>query len=64
MSLNVLVKELRDSVLFSVSKTVFSTFVVYCAYGCAHTFSNINYMKSSCVLLLEIEFCKVWNILG
>jgi hypothetical protein len=29
---NVFVIELRDSVLISVAKTVFSTFDVYCAY--------------------------------
>jgi hypothetical protein len=36
------VTELRDSVVFSVAKTVFSTFDVYCAHGSAHTFSHLN----------------------
>jgi hypothetical protein len=39
---SVFVKEMRDSVVFSVAKTVFSTFDVYCAYGSAHTFSHLN----------------------
>jgi hypothetical protein len=39
---SVFVTELRDSDVFSVSKTVFSTFDVYCAYGSAHTYSHLN----------------------
>jgi hypothetical protein len=39
---SVFVTELRDSVVFSVVKTVFSTSDVYCAYGSAHTFSDLN----------------------
>jgi hypothetical protein len=39
---NIFLTELRDSVVFSVAKTVFSTFDVYCAYGSAHTFSDRN----------------------
>jgi hypothetical protein len=34
---NILLIELRDSVVFSVIKMVFSMFNVYCAYGSAHT---------------------------
>jgi hypothetical protein len=34
---NVFLIELRDSVVFSVIKTVFSTLDVYCASGSAHT---------------------------
>jgi len=41
---------MSDSVLFSVVQTVLWTFDVYCAYGSAHTFSHINYLKSSCIL--------------
>jgi hypothetical protein len=41
---------LHNSVVFSVTQTVLSTFDVYCAYGSAHTFSHLNYMKPSCIL--------------
>jgi hypothetical protein len=47
---NVFVKGLLDSVLFSVVQTAFSTFDLYCAYGSAHTFSRLNYMKPSRIL--------------
>jgi hypothetical protein len=39
---SVFVTELRDSFVFSVAKTVFSMFDVYCAYGSAHTFYHLN----------------------
>jgi hypothetical protein len=42
---NVFVIELRDSVVFSVAKTILSTFDVYYAYGSAHTFSHLHYMN-------------------
>jgi hypothetical protein len=52
---------LRDSVVFSVVLIVLSTFDKYCAYGSAHTFSHLNYMKPT---LSEFQFCKVWVSLG
>jgi len=64
----VFVTELRDSVVFSVSKTVFSTFDVYCAYGSAHTFSHLNYMNLLVHYLIrswilqdfgQVRLCKV-----
>jgi hypothetical protein len=55
---------LHNSVVFSVTQTVLSTFDVYCAYGSAHTFSHLNYIKSSVYYLLEVEFCNVWVSLG
>jgi len=45
-----LVIELRDSIVFSVVQTIVSTFNVYCAYGSAHTFSHLSYMKPSSML--------------
>jgi hypothetical protein len=48
---NVFLIELRDSVVFSVVKTDFSTFDVYCAY-LLHT------------TLSQVEFWKVWVSLG
>jgi hypothetical protein len=47
---NVFVIKVRDSDVFSVVQTVLSTSDVYCAYGSAHTFSHLNYMKPSCRL--------------
>jgi hypothetical protein len=42
--------ELEDSVVFSVVQTVLSMFDVHCAYGSAHTFSNLNYTNPSFIL--------------
>jgi hypothetical protein len=57
----VFVRELRDSVVFSVAKTVFSTFDVYCAYGSAHTSLTLIFLYAT---LSKVEFCKVSVTLG
>jgi len=48
--LNVFEIALRVSVLFPVVQMVLWMFDVYCAYGSAHTFSHLNYIKPSCIL--------------
>jgi hypothetical protein len=55
---------MSDSVVFSVVETFLSTFDVCCAYGSAHTFYHLNYMKLPVYYLSEVEFCKVWVRLG
>jgi hypothetical protein len=47
---NVLVIELRDSIVFSVVQTVLSTFDAYCAYSYAQTFSYHKYIRTSWLL--------------
>jgi hypothetical protein len=53
--------ELSYSIMFSVAKTVFLTFDVYCADGSAHKFSPLIYLYTT---LSEVEFSKVWVSLG
>jgi hypothetical protein len=48
---NMFITELRDYVVFSVVYTDLWTFDMYCAYGSAHTFSHLNYVKPSCILI-------------
>jgi hypothetical protein len=59
----VFVIEVRDSVVFSVIQTVFSTFDAYCAYGSAHTFSHLNYPKTFCILPFpRLSFARFWLV--
>jgi hypothetical protein len=45
-----IVIELPYSVVFPVAQTLLSTSDENCAYGSAHIFSHVNYMKPSCIL--------------
>jgi hypothetical protein len=58
---NVFETAVHDSVVFLVAQKILATFVVYCAYGSAHTFSQVNYIKPSCIIIIIIIIIIIDN---